>query len=355
MFILSLFKEEFIGLSVQMFEEEFQESTDVEIKRGKVVRGRVISIMDDSVVVNIGYKYDGLVPISEFSGNPPEIGEEIPVIVRKIDDRAGVVWLSFRSAERKEAYQKIFEFKEKREPIRGKVIKRIKGGYLIDLGFRAFKGILLDELSGETMGEKLEAGCELDAYIDAVDLKRRRVILDRERLLSERKDREIKELMSSLKVGQKIKGKIKNITDFGIFVNIGPIDVLVRNKELSWQKIENPKETFKEGQQVELVLTHIDSENQRLQGSIRLATKTKWHVMAEKVKVGDIFEGKVKKKTKSGIYVWLLPGLDGLLPHEEFEKYIRDVTNLTEGESIRVRVKRVDLPAKRIILTHPTR
>ncbi|MCX7831884.1 MAG: S1 RNA-binding domain-containing protein [Actinobacteria bacterium] len=342
-------------MSDPMFEEEFQESADIEIRRGKVVRGRVIFIMDDSVVVNIGYKYDGLVPISEFSGNLPKEGEEIPVIIRRIDDRAGVVWLSYRSAEKKEASQKLFEHKEKGEPIKGKVVKRIKGGYLIDLGFRAFKGILLDELSGETKGERLEAGSEIDAYIDAIDLRRRRAILDRERLLSERKDREIQELMASLKVGQKIKGKIKNITDFGIFVNVGPIDVLVRNRELSWRKLENPKEVFREGQEVELVLTQIDFENKKLQGSIRLATKTRWHIMAEKVKVGDIFEGKVKKKTKSGIYVWLSPGLDGLLPLEEFEKYIRDISTLAEGESIRVRVKSVDIPAKRIILTHPTR
>lgn len=342
-------------MSEPLFREEYQKIEEPELRRGKAVRGKVITITEDSVVVNIGYKYDGLVPISEFGEKLPEVGEEIPVIIKKIDDRAGVVWLSFRSAERKEAIQRILEIKEKSEILKGKILRRVKGGYLVDLGYRFFKGILLDELSGSTRSETLNPGDEIEAYIDAIDFKRKRVFLDREKWLSERKEKEAEQLLSSLKVGQKIKGTVKNITDFGVFVNIGPVDALIRTKELSWKKISDPREVVSEGEEVEFVITSVDPELKKVQGSIRQAKKTRWHVLAESVKIGDIFEGTVKKKTQAGLYVWLMPGLDGLLPKEEFSKYIRDVSVLKEGEHIRVRVKSVNLSSRLIVLTHPTR
>lgn len=337
------------------FNEQLDKLEEVEIKKGRVVRGPVIAVLEDSVIVNLGYKYDGLVPISEFSNKVPEIGEEIPVIVKKIDDKAGVVLLSFKSAERREALQKVSEAKEKGLPVKGVVIRKIKGGYLVDLGFRFLKGVLLEELSGASLDGPVKTGSEVEAYVDAIDVKRRRVILDRERFLKERKEKGVVEFLQNLKVGEKLKGKVKNITDFGVFVNIGPVDVLIRKRELSWRRFEKPEEVVKVGDEVEFVLTHVDIENKKLQGSVKQATKTRWHMLAEKVKAGDIFEGKVKKKTSAGIYVWLMPGLDGLLPKEEFSKYIRDVSLLAEGDPIRVRVKSVNLQARMIILTHPTR
>jgi ribosomal protein S1 len=342
-------------LAEPKFNEEIEKMFSQTLRRGQVVRGEVISISDDSVAVNIGYKYDGIVPIDEFSGKLPEAGEEIPVIVRKIDDRGGVVILSYRSAERREAFQRINQYFNEKKPIRGKIIRKVKDGYLVDLGVRFFKGILLNELSGLRPGEILEPEEEIEAYIDAVDFKRRRVILDRERFINEKKKEEIESYLSTVKVGDKFKGKIKNITDFGVFVEIGPVDVLVRKFELSWKRVEHPSEIFKEGDEVELVVISVDREKQRIQGSIRLAKKTRWHILAERINPGDIFEGTVKKKSPDGIYVWLMPGLDGLLPKEEFSKYIRDVSLLNVGDHIRGRVKEIIPELRRIILTHPTR
>lgn len=114
-------------MSEPLFNEELGKIEEVEIRRGKAVRGKVISISDEAVVVNIGYKYDGLVPIQEFGGRMPEIDQEIPVIIKKIDDRSGIVWLSFKSAEKKEAVQKITEIKEKGETLKGIIKRRIKG------------------------------------------------------------------------------------------------------------------------------------------------------------------------------------------------------------------------------------
>lgn len=337
------------------FQEEYSKLENLQIKKGSVVRGKVISINEDNVVVNISYKYDGILPASEFGGRLPEIGEELPVIIRRIDDRAGIVWLSFRSAARKEVIQKLKELKEKNQPVEGRVIRRIKGGYLIDLGVRYFKGILLDELSGLNQEQRLKPEDEVEAYIDAIDFKRSRVILDREKLVKEKKEKEILEFLSGLEVGQKLKGVVKNITDFGIFVSAGPVDVLIRKRELAWKRVNHPSELFKPGDEVEFVITFVDLENKKVQGSIKQATRTRWHALAEQIKVGQVFDGTVKKKTDSGLFVWLIPGLDGLLPKDEFSKYIRDVASLEEGEPIRVRVKSVNLPARMIILTHPTR
>lgn len=342
-------------MSEPLFNEELGKIEEVEIRRGKAVRGKVISISDEAVVVNIGYKYDGLVPIQEFGSRMPEIDQEIPVIIKKIDDRSGIVWLSFKSAEKKEAIQKITEIKEKGETLKGIIKRRIKGGYLVDISTGYFRGILLDELSGTSLTGALKAGDEIEAYIDAIDFKRRRVILDRERLVREKRERETARFLEELKVGEKHKGTVKNVTDFGIFVEVGPIDVLIRKRELSWERLEHPSQAFKEGDEVEFVITSIDKEKGRVQGSIRLARKTRWHLLADKVSVGDVFEGRVKKKTGSGLYVWLMEGLDGLLPQEEFSKYIRDVTSLKEGDPIRVRIKSINPASRLIILTHPTR
>jgi ribosomal protein S1 len=348
-----------VSLVDPVFEEEFKEEYSKletpELRRGAVVRGKVISIDKESVIVNISYKYDGILFVSEFGGHLPEIGEEIPVIVRRIDDRAGVVWLSFKNAARKEVIQKLTALKEKDQPIEGKILRRIKGGYLIELGLRYFKGVLLDELSGLKPEARLEIGEEIKAYIDAIDFRRNRVILDRERLLKETKEKELLEFLSKLQVGQKLKGTIKNVTDFGIFVNVGPADVLIRRRELAWKRFNHPSELFNPGDEVEFIVTSIDLEKKKVQGSIKQATKTRWHLLAENVKVGQVFEATVKKKTEAGLFVWLQPGLDGLLPKEEFSKYIRDVASLQEGEPIRVKVKSVNLPARLIVLTHPTR
>jgi len=337
------------------FKEEYSKLETLQIKKGAVVRGQVISISEGNVIVNISYKYDGILPVSEFGGRLPEIGEEIPVIIRRIDDRAGIVWLTFRSAARKEEIQKLAELKEKNQAVHGKVVRRIKNGYLVDLGLRYFKGILLDELSGLKQGQRLNPGDEVEAYIDAIDYKRSRVILDRERLVKEKEEKSILEFLGSLEVGQKLKGVVKTVTNFGIFVTVGPVDVLIRKRELAWKKVEHPSELFKPGDEVEFVVTSVDLEGKKVQGSVKQATRTKWHTLAEQVKVGQIFDGTVKKKTDSGLFVWLLPGLDGLLPKDEFSKYIRDVASLEEGEPIRVRVKSINLPARMIILTHPTR
>lgn len=342
-------------LAEPKFNEEIEKMFSQTLKRGQVVRGEVISISNDSVAVNIGHKYDGIVPIDEFSGRPPETGEEIPVIVRRIDDKSGVVILSYRSAERREALQRLNQYLNEKKPVKGKILRRIRNGYLVDLGLRFFKGILLSELSGLKPGEALEPEQEIEAYIDAIDIKRRRVILDRERLVREKEEEEIRAFFDSLRIGDKVKGKIKNITDFGVFVEVGPVDVLVRLPELSWKRVKHPSEVFSEGEEVELIITGIESEKKRVQGSIRLAKKTRWHVLAEKVKPGDIFEGTVKKKTSAGIYIWLMPGLDGLLPKDEFSKYIRDVNLLNVGDPIRVRVKEIHPESRLIILTHPTR
>lgn len=342
-------------LAEPIFNEEFEKMMSQGLRRGQVVRGEVIAVSQESVAVNIGYKYDGVVSIEEFAGKIPEVGEKIPVIVRKIDDRSGIVILSHRSAERKEALQKLNEHIRERKPVKGVVLKRVKGGYLVDLGFRFIRGIILDELSGLRAGERLNPGDSVEAYVDLIDVKRRRAILDRETFIKEKGKREVLEFLNTLEVGDKLKGKVKTITDFGVFVAVGPVDVLVRKRELDWKKFEHPADAVSEGQEVELVITSIDREKAKVQGSMRLARKTRWHSLAEKVKPGDVFEGRVKKKTKSGIYVWLLPGLDGLLPQEEFSKYIRDVSQLKEGDPIRVRIKNIQPDIRLIILSHPTR
>ncbi len=346
-----------VALTKPAFENEFEKmiSETETLRRGQVVRGTVVSITEDSAIINIGHKYDGIVPLAEFGEKTPQTGSELPVIVKKVDERAGVIYLSCKSAERKEVIQRLKNYKEKKVPLKGVILKKVKGGYLVDIDLRGFRGFLIDELSGAKKNEKLEEGQEIEAFVDAIDFRRKRVVLDRATLIEKQKEDEIREFLGNIEAGQKLKGRIKSITDFGIFVDVGPLDVLIRKSNLSWKRIKHPSELFKEGDQVEFVVISVNPEKKKIQGSIKSALKTKWHAEAEKVHPGEVFEATVKKISQGGIYLWLKPGLDGFLPAGEFSKYIRDLNQLNEGDKVRVRIKSIDMSRRMIYLTHPTR
>lgn len=331
-----------------MYEEAFRK-----LNPGDLLEGKIISENESNFIVDVGYKYEGLVPKSEFGSEVPDIGSRVAVIVRKVNDDEGRIVLTHSGAVRRIALERIKEAYETRSPVKGEVRSRVKGGYLVDVGVSAFLPFSLSGISKHENPDEL-VGKEIEAYVESFDYQRKKIVLDRKTLIEEIREREIESFIKNLKRGDILTGKVTAITSFGVFVNVGPMEGLVRTSDISWGKVGNISEVVKPGETYRVAVLSVDAENKKLQLGIKQAQKSIWHERVKSVRVGEVIKGRIKKVTKKGIYIWLRLGLDGFLPLKELRKYTRKVGILREGDSITVKVKSIDTIDREIILGHPT-
>lgn len=331
-----------------LYEEAFKK-----LSPGDLLEGKIISENEGDFVIDVGYKYEGLVPKSEFGEEVPGVGSKVAVIVRKVNDDEGRIVLTHSGALRRIAFEKVKEAQETGFPIKGEVKSRIKGGYLVDVGVNAF---LPFSLSGITRNENPDdlVEREIEAYVETFDYRKKKIVLDRKTLIEERKEHEIDEFLRELRRGDILKGKITAITGFGAFVDVGPLEGLVRTTDVAWGKVENISEVLKPGENYRVAVLSVDIEKRKLQLGIKQARKSVWHERVKSLSSGEVINGRIKKVTTKGIYAWLKPGLDGFLPLEELRKYTRRVNVLREGDPITVKVKSIDTLDREIILGHPT-
>ena len=340
----------------QVLEQDFMaavEKTLVKIRPGQTVTGTVVSITDDEVCVNIGYKSDGLCKKSEMTNTDCQIGDEIEVEVVKVNDGEGNVVLSQRNIVNRKCWDALMEKYEAGEYVEGKGKEAVKGGLIADvMGVRAF--IPASQLSQRYV-EKIDefVGKDMTLKIIEVDKQKKRIVCSRKAFLAEESAAKKKEAWAKLKEGETVKGIVRRLTDFGAFVDIGGVDGLIHVTDLAWHRVKHPSEIVTPNQEVEVVIRSLDPERERIQLGYKQLQPRPWEVAPEKYPVGSIVEGKVVRITTFGAFVELEPGLDGLVHISQcaLTRIAKVEDAVKVGDVVRVKVLAVDPQNQRISLS----
>lgn len=297
----------------QMLEESFKT-----IRNGEVVEGTVISVKEDEIVLNIGYKADGIITRSEYTNVPNadlttmvSIGDTMQVKVMKVNDGEGQVLLSYKKLAAEKGNKRLEDAYNNKEVLKATVAQVLDGGLSVVVDeTRVF---IPASLVSDTYEKNLEkyAGQEIEFVISEFNPKRKRIIGDRKQLLLARKAELQKELFERISVGMTIEGTVKNVTDFGAFIDLGGADGLLHISEMSWGRVESPKKVFKVGDTVKAFIKDISGDKVAL--SLKFPEANPWTNAAEKYAVGNIVEGKVARMTDFGAFVELESGVDALL------------------------------------------
>ncbi len=337
-------------------EESFEAQLEKTLKKvhtGETVSGTVVSIGEDEIAVNIGYKADGIVKKSDLSSTDVKVGDEIEVEVVKLNDGDGNVILSQRNIVNRKAWEAIVAANEAGEFVEGVGKEAVKGGLIAQInGIRAF--IPASQLSMHYV-EKIDefVGQPMKLKIIEMDEKKKRVVASRKASLAAEEAERKKAIWSSLEVGSVVKGTVRRLTDFGAFVDIGGVDGLVHVTDLSWGRVRHPSDVVSVGQEIDVKITNVDPERQRISLSLKQTQPKPWDIAGEKYIVGSVVEGKVVRITTFGAFVELEPGLDGLVHISQcaptrIEK-VEDAVKV--GDIVRVKVLDVNTESKRISLS----
>ena len=310
-------------MSEMSFEQMLEESLKT-IRNGEVVEGTVIDVKPDEIILNIGYKSDGIITRNEYTNEPNvdlttvvKVGDTLEAKVVKVNDGEGQVLLSYKRLAAEKGSKRLEEAFENQEILKAKVSQVLAGGVCVIVDeTRVF---IPASLVSDTYEKDLTKfkDQEIEFIITEFDPRKRRIIGNRKTLLVAKKAELQKELFAKIKVGDVIEGTVKNVTDFGAFIDLGGVDGLLHISEMSWGRVENPKKVFTVGQQVRVFIKSINDTKIAL--SMKFDDENPWNGAAEKYAVGNVVKGKVARMTDFGAFVELAPGVDALL-HEHVEK-----------------------------------
>lgn len=326
---------------------------------GDVVKGKVISVTDDEVLVNIGYISDGIITKSELSNesvNPNELlkpEDEIDVYIVKVNDGEGNVVLSKKKADAIKAWDELAEVKEKNETIKVVVKEAVKGGIIAYIkGIRAF--IPASHISVKFV-EKLDefVGKELEVKMIEFDKEKNKVVLSRKVIEKEELEVKKEEVWNSLVKGEKREGIVRRLTKFGAFVDLGGVDGLVHLTELSWSRVKHPSEVVSEGDKVEVYVLDFDKESRKISLGLKDVKKNPWNVVKEKFNIEAVVEGKVVKVLNFGAFVEIAPGVEGLVHISQIaEERVNDPNDkLSVGDVVKVKILNIDDNKQKISLS----
>ena len=316
-------------MSEMSFEQMLEESLKT-IRNGEVVEGTVIDVKPDEIILNIGYKSDGIITRNEYTNEPNvdlttvvKVGDTLEAKVVKVNDGEGQVLLSYKRLAAEKGSKRLEEAYENQEILKAKVSQVLAGGVCVIVDeTRVF---IPASLVSDTYEKDLTKfkDQEIEFIITEFDPRKRRIIGNRKTLLVAKKAELQKELFAKIKVGDVIEGTVKNVTDFGAFIDLGGVDGLLHISEMSWGRVENPKKVFTVGQQVRVFIKSINDTKIAL--SMKFDDENPWNGAAEKYAVGNVVKGKVARMTDFGAFVELAPGVDALLhvsqiSHEHVEK-----------------------------------
>ena len=331
-------------MSEMSFEQMLDESF-VTIKNGDVVKGTVISVKPEEIILNIGYKSDGIITRNEYSADSSldlttvvKEGDEMEAKVVKVSDSEGQVILSYRRLAQEKGNQRLQEAFDNDEVLTGKIVQVLKGGLSAEVdGARVFipASLISDGYVKDLTQFK---GQDLEFKIIEFEPKKRRIIGDRKSLIVSEKKAKQDELLSTLKVGDVIEGTVKNVTNFGAFVDLGAIDGLLHISEMSWGRVENPAKLYHEGDTVKVFIKDI--KDSKIALSRKFPDENPWNDAAEKFAVGNIVKGRVARMADFGAFIELAPGIDGLLHVSQISKEHIDKPSdvLSIGQEVEARV-----------------
>jgi small subunit ribosomal protein S1 len=336
------------------YEESIKEFDD-----GDVVTGHVLRIDKDEILVDIGYKSEGVIPLKELSirhdVNPNEevqIGDEIDALVLQKEDKDGRLILSKKRAQYEKSWGRIDQLRQSGESVIGTVIEVVKGGLIVDIGLRGFLPASLVDI--RRVGDLHPfVGQQLECKVIELDRNRNNVVLSRRAFLEETQAESRKELLASLKKGEIRRGTISSIVKFGAFVDLGGIDGLVHVSELSWKHVEEPGEVVAVGQEVDVEVLDVDLERERISLSLKSTQEDPWEAFARRNAPGDVLEGKITKLVSFGVFVEVGEGLEGLVHISELSyKHVEAPAEVVSvGDAVKVKVLDIDPKRRRISLS----
>ena len=330
------------------------DNTFKDISENQIISAKVIGISDSDVMVDIGFKSEGLISRSEFDNKDlPEIGSNIDVFLEKFEDTDGNITLSKYKADFIKRWEELKVLCDSGEPVKGRIIKRVKGGMVVDLGvIQAFlPGSQIDVQPVKNFDEFLNK--EFDFQIVKVDESRKNLVVSRKAILQESLNEKREEIMSQIKVDGKISGIVKNITDFGAFVDLGGIDGLIHITDFSWGRINHPSEVVSIGDKVEVKVIEYNEETSRISLGMKQLIDNPWKKIAEKYNVGDIISGKVVSIMNYGLFVAVEEGIEGLVHISEisWKKNIESLANIYNiGDGIESKILSIDIKDQKISL-----
>src|SRR5881392_2175131 len=329
------------------------------INEGEVVHGTVVRVDKDEVLVDIGYKSEGVIPVAELSirrsVNPADevnLGEEVDALVLTKEDQDGRLILSKKRARFELAWKRIEGAAESGEPVEGKVIEVVKGGLILDLGVRGFlPASLVDIRRVQDLDEFM--GQTLRCKVIELNRSRNNVVLSRRAVLEEERKEMRQAILDRLSPGDVVTGTISNIVDFGAFVDLEGIDGLIHISELSWSHVNHPSELLEIGQEVQVKVLDIDRDRQRISLGLKQTQSDPWQQVLDSYSVNDVVEGRVTKVVTFGAFVEILPGVEGLVHISELAQHHvenpREV--VSQGDTVPVLILEVDAERRRLSLS----
>ena len=335
------------------------DETITNFDEGDLVTGTVVKIEHDEVLLDIGFKSEGVIPVRELTirkdADPEDLvalGETIEAMVLQKEDKEGRLILSKKRAEYERSWNRVEEIFNNGGNIEGEVIEVVKGGLILDIGLRGFlPASLVDLRRVKNLNDFL--GKQIEARVIEMDRNRNNVVLSRRVVLEEARKAERAEILTKLAPGMRLKGKVSSIVDFGAFVDLGGIDGLVHISELSWNHVNHPSEVVKVGQEIEVLVLDVDTKRERISLGYKQTTEDPWRTLVKKYPVGAIVEGTVTKLVPFGIFVDLGDGIEGLVHISEMARtHVEAPAQVTHvGDKVQVKVMEIDLNRRRISLS----
>jgi small subunit ribosomal protein S1 len=335
------------------------EASLVEFNEGDLVSGHVVRIDHDEVLLDIGYKSEGVIPAKELSirhdVDPDEevkIGDALEALVLQKEDKEGRLILSKKRAQYERAWGRIEKVMAEGGTIKGPVIEVVKGGLILDIGLRGFLPASLVELR-RVRDLHPYVGQELECKIIELDRNRNNVVLSRRAFLEESQSEGRKKFLESLQKGERRKGTVSSIVNFGAFVDLGGVDGLVHVSELSWRHVEHPSEVVAVGQEVEVEVLDVDMERERVSLSLKATQADPWKEFEAGHKAGQVIEGEVTKIVPFGAFVRVAEGIEGLVHISKLsDQHVESADQVVQaGDRVRVRVEDVDVARRRVSLS----
>lgn len=328
-------------------------------EEGDVVSGKVVKIDRDEVLVDIGYKSEGVIPIRELSivsnvdpHEVVEVGEEIDALVLQKEDNEGRLILSKKRAEFEKAWDRIEELCKEGSTIKGKAIEVVKGGLIVDIGLRGFlPASLVDLRRVKDLTEYV--GQEMECKVIELNRARNNVVLSRRAVLESERKAEKQKLLSKLQKGQVLTGTVSSLVDFGAFVDLGGIDGLIHISELSWTHIDQPSEVVSIGDEVKVQVLDVDVDRERISLGFKQTQEDPWREKVKKFSAGDVVEGKVTKIVPFGAFVQMTEGVEALVHISELAKeHVESPEQVVKvGDAVRAKIVDIDLDRRRVSLS----
>ena len=333
---------------------QFVDETAIDVREQDIVEGRVLQVNEDYVVIDIGYKSDGIVSRDEFEGEDIRPGDTVEVYLERKEDRDGQLVLSKEQADKVRRWQRVEEIYENEEVIEGTIVRRIKGGMIVELfdGMEAFlPGSQIDVRPVRDFESYLETRMEFK--IVKLNPENENIVVSHRELIEHELEEQRQEILSELEVGQVLEGTVKNIVDFGVFIDLGGVDGLLHITDLSWGRVSHPSEIVELDQELEVVVLDYEEERQRISLGLKQLQDHPWDKIGAQYEEGDVVEGKVVSITNYGAFVEIEKGIEGLVHISEMSwtRHIEHPSQMVSlGQIVDVKILNIDEDERKISL-----